>query len=254
MNTKSTFYCLFLVLSTATIGRSQIVNFQDAELKRYFIEQVCIDTAYNGVSFSNDLRVDTNGDQIIQQEEAENIHYLQLNDLSNSYHIQSLADLNAFPNLKYLKVISLDELTSISQLQLDSLHSLWISDGVALRVIDISNLPGITEILRIEGLTKLDTLNIQNGTVSQLFSLFYSFNIKYACIDSIAAELDQFQATGAMLPGIAPSFDCGLVSTHYAPNAHIQIYPNPASHWIHLQAAVPIKEIIIHDQLGKLIF
>ncbi|MEN0005564.1 MAG: T9SS type A sorting domain-containing protein, partial [Bacteroidota bacterium] len=68
------------------------------------------------------------------------------------------------------------------------------------------------------------------------------------------AELDQFQATGAMLPGIAPSFDCGLVSTHYAPNAQIQIYPNPASHWIHLQATVPIREIIIHDQLGKLIF
>ena len=237
----------FCVSITSAWG--QTINFTDLELKQYLINEPCVDTTHNGVSFSNDINVDTNGDNEIQLSEALQVEALELNDFPDNYAIRSLKDLNEFPNLKYLKIIANDSLERISDLYLDSMKTLWISDGASLKYIDISNLPGITTTLRIEGIITLDTLNIRNGTSANQFSLFYSQNIKYACIDSIENEIDEFTNAGAMSPGISPSFDCDMLSAfEISDYKGPLIYPNPTDNYIivnsdHLNADIRILTI-----------
>lgn len=45
-----------------------------------------------------------------------------------------------------------------------------------------------------EDVFDIDYLNLKNGSfASNTFSLFYSENIQYACVDSIAAEYNEVQ-------------------------------------------------------------
>lgn len=242
-----------LVLLSFVPSLGQTVNFNDSELKRYLINEFCVDTTQNGTSFSNDISVDLNGDAEIQLTEAHKVKALELNDFPDAYSIKSLLDLNEFPNLKYLKIIDNDSLERISNLTLDSLKTLWISDGVSLKHIDISNLPGITTTLRIEGITTLDTLNIQNGTAANQFSLFYSQNIKYACIDSISAEVNEFSNAGAMQPGASPSFNCRVLTINETNSfSHrILIYPNPANDYVVINTAFRNVNSIVFSITGE---
>ena len=245
----------FVLLSNASCF-SQTINFTDLELKQYLINEVCVDTTDNGISFSHDLNVDLNNDNEIQISEAQSVQILELEDFTNSYSIKSLQDLNSFPNLKYLKILSLDSLVKIENLKLDSLKTLWVSDGASLRIIDISNLPGLTTGLRIEGLTTLDSLNIKNGSIANLFSLFYTLNIKYACGDSIAAEYNAFNLFGAMLPGVLPSINCIAldIENNIDLKNLITIYPNPTSEFIEVKSKKEIKEFRILNMFGQTVF
>ncbi|WP_282043461.1 T9SS type A sorting domain-containing protein [Winogradskyella flava] len=231
---------------------SQTIDFVDLSLKQYLINEKCVDTTYNGVSFSNDRDVDLNNDNEIQLEEALEIRYLELNDFPDEYVIQSLLDLNNFPNLEYLKIIDNDSLKRISNLNLFNLKSLWISDGIGLKYLDVSNLPSISESLRIEGITSLDTLNIKNGTVASQFSLFYSQDIKYACIDSLSNEIDEFVNSGAMLTGSSPSFNCvNTLSNNEKDINQIFIYPNPTDNYLAVKTEDADIEISLFTITGK---
>lgn len=229
-----TFKINIVILASVTCGWGQTVNFTDLELKRYLTNEMCVDTTHNGVAFSNDVSVDLNGDNEIQLTEALVVEAIELIDFLDNYTIKSLLDLNEFSNLKYLKIIDNDSLKRITNLNLDSLKTLWISDGTSLKNIDISNLPNITTTLRIEGLTTLDTLNIQNGTSANQFSLFYTQDIKYACIDSIPNEINEFTNSGAMLPEVSPTFNCGVLSANENNNYknQLQVHPNPTDDYI----------------------
>ncbi len=253
---KVGFFLLALLLINEPI-LSQNLSFSDQELKRFLANENCVDTTNHGLGFSNDIDVDLNNDGEIQLYEAEHIEFLEVKDFQNLYDILSIQDLNQFPNLKLLKLISLDKIVRIKNLQLDSLDALWISDGALLKHVDISNLPGITKTLRIEGITTLDTLNIQNGTSASQFSLFYSFDIKYACIDSIDSEINEFITAGSMLPGVEPSFHCGVNpnETPVFQSSDVNLFPNPSSEeiWIKVDGQEDF-EVFISNSKGQLIF
>lgn len=246
---------LLLLVSVNSSLYSQIVNFSDQELKRFLINENCVDTTGNGVSFSNDLSVDLNGDNEIQLSEALNVNILEIEDFADSYAIRSLLDLNSFSNLKYLKLIFLDSIERVANLNLDSLTSLWISEIGGLKIIDISNLPGLTSSLRIEGIGNLDTLNIRNGNVANQFSLFYTQNTKFACVDSLAKEYDAFYIFGAMLPGVLPSLLCEQIDLTETSgyNNTIEIYPNPTSGFITIKSQEGITGITIMNTLGQIV-
>ena len=246
---------LLLLVSVNSSLYSQIVNFSDPELKRFLINENCVDTSDNVIWFSNDINVDLNGDGEIQLSEAQSVRNLELLDFSDTYSIKPILDLNSFSNLKFLKIFSIDSIVEIANLNLDSLKSLWISDGASLKNIDISNLPGLTTALRIEGVTTLDTLNIRNGSVSNLFSLFYTQNTKFACVDSIAKEYDAFNIFGAMEPGVAPSLNCAQISLpdHGGIENSINIYPNPATEFITIESQEGIKSITILNTIGQVV-
>lgn len=250
---KNIFKSFLVILISGNFVWGQVINFTDLELKEYLINELCVDTTQNGVSFSNDRGADTNGDNEIQLTEALSIKALELNDFNDIYMIQTLSDLNQFSNLKYLKLIDLDSVERISNFTLDSLRSLWISDGVSLRIIDISNLPNLTTTLRIEGITTLDSLNIRNGTSASQFSLFYSQDIKHACIDSIPAEVDEFTNSGAMLNGVFPNFNCETLGINEKENfnSHIRIFPNPAHEYFEVKSNYSDIEIWVLNSLGK---
>ena len=245
---------IFIFLYSAPCW-GQTISFSDLELKRFLISEISVDTTQDGISFSHDLKVDVNGDGEIQISEALSVTHLALEDFFGEYAIESLQDLNAFRNLQYLKMLYL-RVERVANLELDSLTTLWIADGTNMRVIDVSNLPGLTKVLRIEGLTALDTLNIQNGTVAEQFSLFYTQNTKFACVDSIAAEYDAFAVFAAMQPGVFPSVDCSLVGIEEEDIAFsfVRVFPNPSGKSVTIESPFAVDEVRILDEGETLVF
>ena len=91
---------LFLLVGISHAIWGQTIPFADLELQRYLVQEQCVDTTQNGISFSHDLNVDLNGDGVIQQQEALAVEALELYDFRDNYSIQSLADLRACLKIK----------------------------------------------------------------------------------------------------------------------------------------------------------
>lgn len=238
------FLSLFF-LSQCYFGAAQILNFTDLELKSYLVNENSIDTNQNG---SADISVDLNMDGEIQLSELQSFDSLEIGYFSNSYTIKSLQDLSGF-HFKYLKVLYNDSLTNFSNLQLDSLTYLWIGECYHLKHIDISDLAAIQN-LRIEGINRIDYLNLQNGSVpSGTFSLFYSEDIQYACVDSIAKEYNQ--VAFHMAAGQLPTINCWTNLTTIDATPSVTLFPNPSNQFITIESAASINHINIMSSDGK---
>lgn len=249
-----TYLLISLSINTAI---SQTINFTDLELKRYLINEPCVDTTTipnNNMLGHHD--VDINNDNEIQLNEALSIKKIYVKDFDDKYSIKSIQDLEHFKNLTFLGVGQIDSIEEISNLKLDSLNSLHIWDCSAIKRIDISNLTNLTDLIRIEGLVNLDYINVQNGSVSKAFSLFYTQHTKYACVDSIAKEYNMFNDQGAMLTGVLPTFNCvttGIDNTVEINNL-IKIYPNPTNGIFEIESKNDIKRMTITNTIGKIVF
>lgn len=249
MKQTITFFLIFFLACGCCF--SQSINFTDLELKRYLIQELCVDSSNTGAFFSNDLDVDLNNDNEIQLSEAEQVLRLEIYDLQDEYGIKSLLDLNAFKNLRYLKILHNDSIVSLSNFALDSLKTLWIGNCINLRVVDISNLTGLSDDFRVEDLDTLDYLNIQNGSIPQYFSLFYTDNLRYACVDSIAAEYNE--VAWKMISGSPTIANCTSVNGNKpeAPAALLKVFPNPTQGSISIESHLQFDRVAVFDSKGR---
>lgn len=250
---KLTVTILYLILSLIlpTIGVSQTITFNDIGLKNYLIQELCVDTA-NTFWGTGHIDVDLNNDNEIQAEEAEQVTQLMVEDFGDNYGILSVQDLSHFKNLRWLKLVHTDSVHEISNLGLDSLKHLWIGANYSLKVINISDLHALSEALRIEDIDTLDYLNIQNGSVPELFSLFYSEHIHYACVDSIADEYDE--VAWRMIEHL-PEFENCSSSTSQVKTVEkeaFKLYPNPTHGMLHISNNSELIQINIYDIEGRL--
>ena len=231
--------------------KGQEIEFADSELERYLLTEECADITGNGLDFINP---DTNQDGAIQLLEALAIKRLDVLDaIPSDYFIKSFIDLEHFLYLEELQIYSLDSLIEIDQPDLSTLHSFVIQDCLNLKYLDLSNLPGLTQKLHIIGSQSMDYLNIQNGTVAQNFTMFYTINTQYACIDSIASEYDELINAGAMANGVEPVFDCETVGSEsivLQDNAMV-LFPNPADNFIQIKSEKDIRGIEIFTASGN---
>lgn len=199
------FLNIILLIIGFTICNSQTIEFQDKELERYFVNEKCCFDSRNPDSL---FVADFNGDKNIQREEAELITNLSITDLQKKYTINSVSDLNYFQNIESLVIIYHDSLQVFRNMNFQSMNSLFISNCATMNYIDISNLTNLTKSLKIEGLISLDYLNIHNGSVADEFSMFYTINVKYACIDDIEKEKRILFVSGSMEEGSEPDLYC----------------------------------------------
>jgi hypothetical protein len=249
-------FILWISLVVSLSSWSQIINFTDLELKSYLINEPCVDTTTvpnnNGIGH---MDVDINNDNEIQVSEALLVKKMLIRDFDDNYSIQSIQDFSQFKNLTLLSVREIDDIVDISNLNLDSLKSLFISQCSGLKRIDISDLVGLTESLRLENLGDLDYLNIKNGSVAKAFSLFYTENTKYACVDSIAKEYDMFYNHGGMLPGVSPSINCVTsIDDEVSMSQEIQIYPNLVEDYFSINSNnEEVREVLVFDISGRLV-
>lgn len=222
----------FSLLTSSTIY-AQNIDFTDERLKTFLINENCVDLDNDD---SPDRNADLNGDNEIQESEALAINALKIGDFPDSYYITSLEDLTHFSELSTLIIIHNDSLTEVSSLNMENLSFLWISSCRSLKHIDISDLTNI-EDLRIEDIDSLDYLNIQNGNHPDgIFSLFYTEDIAYACVDSIADEYEE--VSFHMRQGLLPSINCTPLNNHEPnlANEGITLYPNPTSGVINIDS------------------
>ena len=243
---------LLPILLTPCDIMSQTIDFSDNSLKTYLLEHQCVDTIgyANGISHRF---VDVNQDGEIQLTEAESVKHLNIGSFAErNSTILSLSDLDYFTNLSSLYISKLDSLLEISNLGLDSLKSLYIDDCRIIKRIDLSNLEELTDVLRIESIKTLDYLNIQNGNVTDLFSMFYSKDIKEACIDTFAKEELVILSQQAMKEGVFPKIDC-TVSNNAAPPidpSEIKIYSNPVHQYAKIESQFQVDYFTLIDLFG----
>ncbi|MEE9437422.1 MAG: T9SS type A sorting domain-containing protein [Saprospiraceae bacterium] len=231
---------------------SQNINFTDLELKRYLINEKCVDTTNTGPFsfFSNDIDVDLNNDNEIQLSEAQDVFRLKLT--GNNYPFKSIQDLSQFQNLNYLNLISCDSITEFSNLVSTSIKSLIIGQCRTLKIIDISGLTGLSDILRVEDMDQtLTYVNTQNGITPQLYSFFYTDHIDYACIDDDAKEYNEIE--WKMISGTPTINNCAVLNTTnniIEFQEPIEIFPNPINAVFEINSNHPFEKVKIYDING----
>lgn len=238
---------LLLLSSYNTLAQN--VVFSDLELKNFLLYGNSVDSDSNNLA---DLNINSNNDNEIQYSELEAFDAFIIGGFSNGYAIKSIQDLSGFNHIKKLSILHNDSLIQIIDLNLDSLDALLIGSCFNLKHIDLSDLSALT-YLRIEDIYGIDYLNIKNGSfASRTFSLFYSDNIQYACVDSIAVEYNQVQQHMAI--GKTPNINCITTTTPISTNlSFIDTYPNPCSSNLYLtNTQTSTIKMLIYSVDGKM--
>jgi len=238
----------------------QTIDFNDSGLKDYLINKNCVDTLNNfnapwSTPIIKHINVDLNNDNEIQISEALSVEKLNINDFGDHFSILSVQDLSHFENLKWLQLTSMNLVYDISNLGLDNLKRIYIGSSQSLKIIDLSDLPNLTESLRIEDQYTIDYLNIQNGNRAEFFSLFYSDNIAYACVDSIYNEYNL--VASKMISGAPEIDECeGSLTSNDIINQYesIRVFPNPTNGIIRVESKKSIEELLIFNSLGEMLF
>ena len=245
-------YIIFLtVLLIPFLSTSQIISFTDLELKRFLLNEKSVDTNFNGTNLVGKAKIDVNNDGNIQLSEIVNIKSLAINNFGKNYNIKSISDLNQFSHLNHLSILSLDSLLKIENMVLDSLSYLFLNSCTNLKKVDVSSLNHLTEVLRIEDMVNIDTLNLSNGNSARVFSLFYTQNVEYACIDSIQSEIQEVINSAVMKTGYNYTFNCNLTSLNRLEKEKISIYPNPATDIIHITSSLVNPTFVLYTIEGK---
>ena len=166
--------------------------------------------------------------------------------------MESIQDLSNFSNLEKLTIIYFNDLENIFPLALDNLTDLSIGSCLNLKHIDLSDMHQLVN-LKIEDIGSLDYLNLQNNNFpSGIFSLFYTENIQYACVDDINEEYDE--VSYHMTQDVLPSINCKLGITEIDLENQIKLFPNPSSNFFSIQGnEIENSKITIIDLNGRVV-
>ena len=231
-----------ILLLVFQIAISQNLTFSNTNLKTYLLSTNSVDT--NGDEIADAL-IDTNNDNEIQLSEALLIENLVISP-NPGLTITNIQDIYQFKNLKRLTIPGDFGLTEISNLELDSLNFIRVSDHNSIINIDLSDLPNLSSII-IEGLNGVQSLNLQNGTyASSYFSLFYTY-VDYACVDSIYTEYNY--VSQHLTDSGYISLDCTLEIVNNG-LSETNIYPNPTTGKVLLSSvAENIRLLDLHGRI-----
>lgn len=239
---------LLSLLGVACSVQGQNLHFPDSKLKQYLLTIDCVDTDQDG---TYDSPADLDGDGKVQVSEAMSIRDMRIGHFPDTFFIKSLQGLEQFRLLQRFSLLHMDSLPELMGLAMDSLNFLWIGSSRLLKYIDISDLPAIKD-LRIEDLDSLDYLNLKNGSVpSGIFSLFYTENIQFACVDSIAKEFNEVAMH--MDGNSSPSLVCSASIPEFPPIPPIVVYPIPTDGLLMLETNFKFHRISLYDIHGRLI-
>lgn len=238
-----------VIMVFGTTVLAQNIAFVDANLKAMLLTENCVDTDNDNIPDSD---ADFNNDNEIQLSEALSITSLKLGSFPDTFHIASVEDLRHFSNLEKLTVIYFGNLERFELLGLTNLTDLYIGTCAILKHIDISDLPNIVN-QGIEDIAALDYLNMQNNNFpSGTFSLFYSENIQFACIDDTLEEYAAVEYN--MAAGMTPSVNCALGVAAFVAEDEVQLFPNPTANFITIRTKNPnVVALSIVDVSGRII-
>lgn len=231
---------LFFIL-LFQLGYSQDLIFTNDNLKAYLISENSVDL--NGDEIPDTI-IDTNNDNEIQLSEALLVQNLVIG--SNSTII-SIQDIHQFVNLERLTVWGGIGLTEVSNLDLESLQHIRISDHNSIVDIDLSDLPNLNSIY-LHGLNGVQNLNLQNGSfASNEFSLFYTY-VQSACVDPISSEYDIVSEHLVNGGNITTNCSLGIEDNE---SQKLAFYPNPTYNKVYFNSKV--ESIILYNLNGQIL-
>lgn len=200
---------------------SQNLEFKDSELKRYLLNENSVDLDSNG---TNESILDLNSDQEIQLTEALAVSSLFIEPPdADEYKIQSFEDLAFFENLKKLTIsCSADRFKNFG---IDNLEELSINN-CSMRYIDLSLFPNLKDI-KLHSLGPVKYVNLNNGSVADLFSLFYSEVDSLICIDNEQKEYSQVFSW--VRDSAKIKTECNLNSVGFIDQIGFSLHPNPST-------------------------
>ncbi len=245
---KTLLQCVLLVCFVSM--SAQNIVFVDANLKAFLLNENCVDTNADNIPDSN---ADVNNDGEIQLSEAASFTNLYLGKYPDTYHVTSVEDLRHFTNLQKLQILYFNSLESFELLGLTNLTNFSIGSCIVMKRIDISDLPNLVD-QTIEDIAGLEYLNMQNNSFpSGTFSLFYTENIAYACIDDSPQEYAAVEYH--MQAGVMPSVMCELGISDVNLETDLQLVPNPAKDILTITTNEKhtIKTIAILDISGRIV-
>jgi hypothetical protein len=240
----------FLIIGCFVTMSAQNIVFADANLKAFLLNENCIDTNADNIPDSD---ADVNNDGEIQLSEATSLTNLYLGKFPDTYHVASVEDLREFTNLEKLRIIYFNTLESFELLGLTNLTDFYIGTCASMKRIDLSDLPNLMH-QSIEDIAGLEYLNMKNNSFpSGTFSLFYTENIVFACIDDSPQEYAAVQYH--MQAGVLPSILCELGISEVNLETDIQLVPNPAKDIVTLTTNnnYTIKALTLLDISGRIV-
>jgi uncharacterized repeat protein (TIGR01451 family) len=152
---------VFSFLAFYFVGRSQIIDFPDANFKNALVNSKCVDT--NGDGFG-DNDADLNGDGEIDINEALKIQSLLI-------YIKSISSLSGIENFKNLINLNCDQ-NSITELDLSQLSELQELDVIynKIKYLDLSKNINLKEVNC--SLNELDSVNINGLSKLEIFTCY----------------------------------------------------------------------------------
>lgn len=177
---KTKLFFLFSILFFWNVN-AQVIQFADINLKNKLLKSSANNSIAQDINGVN-VKIDENGDNEIQVNEAENIYYLDLYHYDGESDIVNISEVNFFKNLEILKIQYQHSLYELSLNGLLMLREIIASDN-NLSNMSLSNLPKLQKLqiafnnfnyIEIHDLPKLDFLDL---TLNLNLSSFNYYNL-----------------------------------------------------------------------------
>lgn len=153
-------FTILFILTLLSTGYGQIVNIPDEYLKLELVNAVDFFPQAIAKNLEGDWTIiDLNGDGEIQESEASQISYLQINNTAMS----DATGIDSFLNLTTISFNSNDYITSLNFSNLNNLNSILCTDNDILESLDVSGLNNLTTLrCTNNSLTSIDLTNSLN--------------------------------------------------------------------------------------------
>lgn len=268
---KQFYTLLFIVIYTSINAQNLVI--EDSAFKNVLVNTNCVTLAGNNTPT---ISVDTNNDGEIQQEEADavlkltidNIYVTSIEGIENFHNLESLnctntqlsdVDLSAIPSLISIDISYNTLLTNINVNGLYNLDSFYCM-GNDLITVDASQCSA--ETFDFSENPNLTNINLRNGVINDCITLLAE-GVDYTCamflnlpsLESVCLDDDEIDSYHTSYPQENVQFrtNCTMGIDEKTANHYI-LYPNPAHTSLTIQNETDnIEEIKIYNLLGQIV-
>ena len=247
---------MFLICTETVIA--QIVQIQDVEFKNKLLEANSSNTIAKNLNNAF-FKIDSNSDGEIQESEATEVTYLNLDFVSNPGTLTSLDGIESFTNLETL--ITYELAIEDFNYTLNNLLTLNLSYHL-IEQLHLENLCALQSFESTQSPSNLATkslkeIYLKNNKDITSFSVYNGTGLNWICADVSELTLilnGLFRNSGIQIDSNCTTFDCSVLSNvKHKIKFGLSIYPNPVMDYLNMKSSSDILSYKIFDLNGRII-